>query len=119
MESMIGRRGKPNDILEHESFRVPTNRDVKIWRYMDLAKYVAILQQRALSFPRASTLLKNDPFEGSSTRLLVAARKYWIASDPAPAAYRDQTGDLRRDNERYLQADVEKISGFLLAHERT
>lgn len=59
---------------EHPSFKTPTNRDVQIWRYMDLAKYLAILQRRSLFFPRATLL--GDPFEGSSTKPMVAERQY-------------------------------------------
>ncbi|QBR72188.1 hypothetical protein CU048_13940 [Beijerinckiaceae bacterium] len=57
---------------------------------MDLAKYLAILQRRSLFFPRATLL--GDPFEGSSTKPMVAAREYIIknkTSDPALVAYKD------------------------------
>lgn len=37
--------------------------DVKIWRYVDLAKFVSMLASRSLYFPCATTELK-DPFEG-------------------------------------------------------
>lgn len=78
------------DVEEYESFKTPTNKDVQIWRYMDLAKYLAILQRRSLFFPRATLL--GDPFEGSSTKMMVAARQYLIANrttDPALASYKD------------------------------
>jgi hypothetical protein len=58
---------------QHPSFKTPVNRDIRIWRYMDLAKYLAILQRRSLFLPRATML--GDPFEGSSTKLMVAARE--------------------------------------------
>jgi hypothetical protein len=67
-----------------------TNQDVKIWRYMDLTKYLAILQKRSLFFPRATML--GDPFEGSSTKPMVAARQYIMnnrTSDPALAVYKN------------------------------
>jgi hypothetical protein len=76
--------------LSHPSFKIPNNQDVKIWRYMDLAKYLAILQRRSLFFPRATLL--GDPFEGSSTTPMVAARQYIMknrTTDPALAAYKD------------------------------
>jgi hypothetical protein len=57
----------------HPSFKEPTNKDIRIWRYMDLAKYIAMLQSRALFFPKASLL--GDPFEGSSTKPMIAARQ--------------------------------------------
>ncbi len=74
---------------EHPAFKIPTNPEVKIWRYMDLSKYLAILQRRSLFFPRATLL--GDPFEGSSTRPMVAARQYIMdnrTTDPALAEYK-------------------------------
>jgi hypothetical protein len=74
----------------HPSFKIPANRDVKIWRYMDLAKYLGILQRRSLFFPRATLL--GDPFEGSSTKLMVSLRQYVRdnrSSDPALAQFKD------------------------------
>jgi hypothetical protein len=61
---------------QHPSFKRPGNVEIKIWRYMDLAKYLAILQRRSLFFARASLL--GDPFEGSSTKLMVAAREHQL-----------------------------------------
>ncbi|MEA4915498.1 MAG: hypothetical protein VB061_13110 [Christensenella sp.] len=37
--------------------------DDRLWRYMDLAKFISILGRRELYFPSAETL--NDPFEGA------------------------------------------------------
>jgi hypothetical protein len=75
---------------QHESFRLPTNKDVPIWRYMDLAKYLAMLDRRCLFFARATLL--GDAFEGSSTKMMVAIREYIRANratDPTLAAYKD------------------------------
>jgi hypothetical protein len=44
----------------------PENLDVPIWRYGDLAKFIALLDRRALYFCRVDKL--GDPFEGSLTR---------------------------------------------------
>lgn len=48
---------------KHDSFAWPQDHAVRIWRYMDLAKFVASLQDTALHFSRADCL--GDPFEGS------------------------------------------------------
>jgi uncharacterized FlgJ-related protein len=75
---------------QNKSFKIPINRDVQIWRYMDLAKYLGILQRRSLFFPRAPLL--SDPFEGSSTKPMVAERQYIMknrTSDPALAVLKD------------------------------
>jgi len=74
----------------HESFILPTNKEIAIWRYMDLAKYLAMLESRSLFFARAPLL--GDPFEGSSPKMLVDGREYVRAnraSDPALADWKD------------------------------
>jgi hypothetical protein len=61
-------------MLQYPSFKIPTNRDIRIWRYLDLAKYLAILQRQSLFFVRATLLQSGDPFEGSSTKLMATDR---------------------------------------------
>lgn len=53
----------------HPVFTPPPNPNVKIWRYMDFAKYVSLLIQGALWFSRIDRLQLEDRFEGSSSRL--------------------------------------------------
>jgi hypothetical protein len=75
---------------EHESFRLPTNKDVPIWRYMDLAKYLSMLDRRSLFFARATQL--GDPFEGSTPKIIVSGREYIRANraiDPVLAPYKE------------------------------
>ena len=50
---------------KHESFLRPTNPDIKIWRYMNLTKFLWILQHGGLYFSRSDHL--GDPFEGHYT----------------------------------------------------
>jgi hypothetical protein len=74
----------------HASFRLPTNKDIPIWRYMDLGKYLAMLDRRSLYFARATFL--GDPFEGSPTKMMVSQREYIRANkatDPKLATYKD------------------------------
>jgi hypothetical protein len=47
----------------HPNFLTPSNKDVKIWRYMDITKFLSLLEKRSLYFSRADCL--GDPFEGS------------------------------------------------------
>jgi hypothetical protein len=75
---------------KHETFRLPTNKDIPIWRYMDLAKYLSMLDRRCLFFARATML--GDPFEGSSTKMMVSGREYIRANratDPTLAQWKD------------------------------
>lgn len=52
----------PSNEKEPEAIR-PGNRNARIWRYMDLAKYLYFITHRSLFFVRADKL--DDPFEGS------------------------------------------------------
>jgi hypothetical protein len=72
---------------QHESFRLPTNKDIAIWRYMDLAKYLSMLEGRSLFFARAPQL--GDPFEGSSPKMMVDSREYIRANRASDAALAD------------------------------
>ena len=80
---------------QHESFRLPTNKDISIWRYMDLGKYLSMLDRRSLFLARAGLL--GDPFEGAPTQLMVAQRNHILANratDPNLAAYKDAIGAI-------------------------
>ena len=50
----------------HESFIQPPDTSIKVWRYSDLSKFVALLQDSRIYFSRADVL--GDPFEGSITQ---------------------------------------------------
>jgi hypothetical protein len=81
-------------IADHSSFKHPANLEIKIWRYMDLAKFVSLLLNRALHFARADKL--GDPFEGSITRVQYEMRDHIIAnrhSDPRLVAWRSMSND--------------------------
>lgn len=51
--------------LSHPSFIQPPNNMVKIWRYMDLAKFVSLIQSRSLYLARLDKLA--DSYEGTIT----------------------------------------------------
>jgi hypothetical protein len=55
----------------HESFIAPESGDAKIWRYMDVAKLLSLLDKRALFFVRVDKLSDQDPFEGYYTNAMV------------------------------------------------
>jgi hypothetical protein len=52
-----------------EDFRVtaPENLETPIWRYIDFAKFVGMLERRALHFSQLASL--GDPFEGIPSEL--------------------------------------------------
>ena len=50
---------------EHSSFKSPPD-DTTIWRYMDLTKYLSMLETQSLFFSTPNNL--GDPFEGAITK---------------------------------------------------
>lgn len=67
-------------IESHPSFPPPADLDVKLWRYVDLSKFLHLVQNRQLHFCRADRL--GDPFEGSSTRPTRDAIFQQLSADP-------------------------------------
>lgn len=59
----------------HESF-FPPSANCTLWRYMDLTKFLSLLENRSLFFPRADQF--DDPYEGTWSRAGVA-----LLRDPA------------------------------------
>ncbi len=57
----------------HPDFSPPDNPCAKIWRYMDMAKFMSLIDQSALFFPRMDKLDAEDPFEGFFTPMNVTA----------------------------------------------
>lgn len=68
---------------EHECAKPPENRNARIWRYMDVARYASLLDTRGLFFSRLDHL--SDPFEGaltSETLRLRASQLSQLHTDP-------------------------------------
>ena len=57
---------------DHYVFEDPKDVNVKVWRYMDFTKFIWLLENEALYFPRSDKL--GDPFEGSITKLNIQLR---------------------------------------------
>lgn len=55
----------------------PRNNDIKVWRYMDVTRLVALMETRCLHFARADTL--EDPYEGSLALRNQIAQEQMIA----------------------------------------
>jgi hypothetical protein len=85
-------------ITEHPSFKHPTNPDIKIWRYMDLSKFLFLVVDHSLYFSAADRL--GDPFEGSTTKPQYEFREYLLANrdtDPSLASWRGITEKSLRE----------------------
>jgi hypothetical protein len=57
---------------EHPEFSPPSHPDADIWRYMDLTKFLSLLEDKALFFSSASSI--SDNFEGTRSSLTVASK---------------------------------------------
>ncbi len=58
---------------EHDLFETPDNRDVKLWRFMSLPKFLSLLDLQSIYFPRADLL--GDPLEGTVTQMTQLVRQ--------------------------------------------
>jgi hypothetical protein len=52
-------------------FAVAPSDDALLWRYIDLAKLLALIEDRTFFFPRLEDLQKEDPYEGHPPRPFV------------------------------------------------
>ena len=62
--------------LLHPCFPQPNQRGVRVWRYMNLAKYVSLLCSKKLFLPRLDKF--SDPFEGTLPKQWVEQMKIWM-----------------------------------------
>lgn len=53
---------------EHPAFEQPSDPNVRVWRYMNFAKYVSFLQTQSLYLPQVKVLAQADPYEGTTTK---------------------------------------------------
>jgi hypothetical protein len=65
---------------QHPVFEAPSNIDIPIWRYMNLAKFISMLQDGALHFARADQMA--DEFEGSISKPTLSLRHEMLAGIP-------------------------------------
>ena len=63
-------------VERHPSFPPPPDPHVPVWRYMDLTKFVWMLQMKALYFCRADRL--GDPYEGYYTAPMAAGTEAFV-----------------------------------------
>jgi hypothetical protein len=65
----------------HEAFFPPTQ-NCTIWRYIDFTKFVSLLENQELVFPRADQL--DDPYEGAISRESVKLLRAVLQKEGAP-----------------------------------
>jgi hypothetical protein len=88
----------------------PSDPDVKVWRYMDFAKYVSMLETGALWFTRADKLGESfedklgDPFEGTiagATRERNREMHKWVALK------KSESLPTNNERDRFVEASME------------
>lgn len=62
--------------VKHPSFSPPETEDIRIWRYMDLTKFIRTLHTKSLYFCRADVI--GDKFEGSWPVNNFLLREEWL-----------------------------------------
>jgi hypothetical protein len=66
--------------LDHQCFRQPENKKLRLWRYMDFTKFVFLISSKKLFFCRSDLL--GDPFEGSYSQANIALRPLFYEQIP-------------------------------------
>lgn len=64
----------------HQHLTLPENCNQKIWRYLDIAKFIALISNQTLYFSRADLL--GDKFEGSLSQRNLELREEWYTDIP-------------------------------------
>lgn len=62
--------------LSHPCFPQPVDNGLKVWRYMDFAKFVWLLKEKRLFMSRLDKLA--DPYEGSLTSRTIEGIDLWL-----------------------------------------
>lgn len=70
---------------QHPAFVQPSDPNIKLWRYMNLAKFVHLLDTKSLFFAAPESF--NDPFEGSVTKPELARRAELEADKPGATSW--------------------------------
>jgi hypothetical protein len=95
---------------EHPQFKAPADSNAKIWRYMDVTKYLSLLERKSLFFVRLDKLTTDDPFEGLYTEVNLAFDHFPYDLLPAEMASRyedketfDKIKELNKRSREYVK----------------
>jgi hypothetical protein len=69
----------------HPAFEQPADPSISVWRYMDLSKFIWMIQRNALYFCRSD--LMGDPFEGHYTKAIVDQENEYIRALESNTAF--------------------------------
>lgn len=81
--------------------QIPSNPGISIWRYIDFAKFVDMLERQQLHFARLDQL--DDPFEGALSADAFQQLRDWNEQHPVPTAngrpyWENRTRAIHRSN---------------------
>jgi len=74
-------------------YNPPTDLDISVWRYMDLAKFVSLLSTRSLYFCRTDLL--GDPYEGTMPHTVSSTVTDMMAEDQSEIDSRARLSAIR------------------------
>ena len=84
--------------LLHPCFPQPTNTEIKLWRYMDLSKFVWLIADKKLHFARLDQL--QDGFEGSTTRKTLDGMRTFLEGIGEPKGWENLRNIYRESREK-------------------
>lgn len=98
---------------DHPTFQKPKDLDVKVWRYMNLTKFLWMLQRSALYFSRSD--LMGDPFEGHYSKVTALSEDSFVAAQMTDPVFAEMGEAVHRRNFRKIISDVpkEKLTLFV------
>jgi hypothetical protein len=85
-------------VEQHPSLTAPADPNDRIWRYIDLAKFVSLLSRTALYFPNLEALAATDPHEGLLSYANYRHRGWNTISDLTPEEHKSIIFDEARFN---------------------
>lgn len=98
----------------HPTFKQAPDKESKLWRYMDLPKYLSLLQSGALFFCNLELTARTDPFEGTlpSSRFIHRSRN---SIEDIPESIRNeakeplQQGNIDANHFTKAQKDIAEL----------
>jgi hypothetical protein len=96
-------------ISEHPAFQHPADKNISIWRYMNLSNFVWMLQNESLYFCRCDLL--GDPYEGHYTQPVAASEADYVRIMLASPQFSQLSNaeQLARDNFKALLEMPKKV----------
>ena|ERR1700704_931633 len=89
----------------HPKITPPTDPDQRVWRYMDFAKFVALISRRELYFCNLEVLAATDPHEGLLSLPNYRHREWDTIADLTP----EECKEIIFDEARYRSEEAKRV----------